>query len=115
MNTSSRSEETLRALVCDGTSVNIGKHNGVIRLIELHLQKFLQWSICLLHANELPFRKLIEVIDGKTTSPKTSGGQIAGMLEFDPLNKPIIEFSPVHDCVVEVEEKVMKYMQVLCY
>ena len=69
----SRSETTLRALVCDGTAVNTGKYNGVIRKIELHLGRPLQWLICLMHANELPLRKLIEVVDGKTTGPKTSG------------------------------------------
>jgi hypothetical protein len=37
-----------------------------------------------MHANELPLKKPIEVVDGKTTGPKTSEGQIAGMLEFDP-------------------------------
>ena len=56
----SRSEETLRALVCDGTAVNTGVKNGVIRKIELHLRRPLQWLICLMHANELPLRKLIE-------------------------------------------------------
>ena len=103
----SRSEETLRALVCDGTAVNTGVKNGVIRKIELHLRRPLQWLICLMHANELPLRKLIEVVDGKTTGPKTSEGQIASMLEFDPQHKPIIEFTPISGCVVEVEDAVM--------
>jgi len=39
----SKSEPTLRALVCDGTAVNTGKNNGVIRKIEPHLQRPLQW------------------------------------------------------------------------
>jgi len=55
----SKSEPTLRALVCDGTAVNTGKYNGVIRKIELHLGRPLQWLICSMHANELPWRKLL--------------------------------------------------------
>ena len=103
----SQSEATLQALVCDGTAVNTGVSNGVIRKIELYLQKPLQWLICLMHANELPLRKIIEVVDGKTTGPKTSTGQLAGVLEFDPQQKPIIEFTPVSGCVVDVEDVVM--------
>lgn len=103
----SKSEPTLRALVCDGAAVNTDKNNGVIQKIELHLQRPLQWLICLMHANKLPLRKLMEVVDGKTTGPKTSGGHIAGMLEFDPQEKPIVEFSAVSGCVVEVEDTVM--------
>ena len=53
-----------------------------------------------MHANELPLRKLIEVVRGKTTGPKTTEGEISGMLEFDPQQKPIIEFPPVLGCVV---------------
>ena len=78
-----------------------------MRKIELQIRRPHQWLICLLHANELPLRKLIEVVDGKTTGPKTSAGQIGGMLEFDLQQKPNVEFSPVSGCVVEVEDTVM--------
>lgn len=105
---SSNSEATLSAVVCDGTAVNTGQYNGVIRQLEVSLQRPLQWLICLLHANELPLRKLMEVVDGKTTGPKTSEGQIAKMLQFDPQLKPIIEFAPVPGRVSEIEESVMK-------
>jgi len=60
-----------------------------------------------MHANELPLRKLIELVDGKTTGPLTSRGQIAGMLEFDPQDKPVVEFCSLSGCVVEVEDMVM--------
>lgn len=52
----------------------------------------------------MPFRKLTEDVDGKTAGPNTSGGQIAGMLHFDPLHKPGIESSPVHGCVVKEKQ-----------
>ena len=65
------SSQSLRAVVCDSTNVNTGKVNGVIRRIELSLQRPLQWFICLLHTNELPLRKYFEVLDGETTVPRT--------------------------------------------
>ena len=40
----------------NGTAVNTGHVGGVIRLVELHLPKSLQWCVYLLHANELPLR-----------------------------------------------------------
>ena len=54
------------AIGCDGTAVNTGKKNGVITKLKNNFQRPLQWIICLLHANELPLRHLIEEIDGKT-------------------------------------------------
>ena len=48
----------LVAIGCDGTAVNTGHKNGVIVSLEKHLKKPLQWFVCLLHTNELPFRHL---------------------------------------------------------
>jgi len=39
---------------CDGTNVNTGAVGGVIRLLEEHLNRPLQWLVCMMHANELP-------------------------------------------------------------
>ena len=39
----------------DGTNVNTGHSRGSIRYLEMFLGVPLQWSICLLHLNELPF------------------------------------------------------------
>lgn len=41
---------------CDGTNLNTGCNAGVICSIEKHLNRPLQWLICLLHFNELPLR-----------------------------------------------------------
>ena len=62
--------------MCDSTNINKGKVNGVIRRLELSLQRPLQWFICLLHTNELPLREYFEVLDGETTGPRTSMGMI---------------------------------------
>src|SRR6185436_21130190 len=66
----------LAAVGCDGTNVNIGAHNGVIRLLEVEMQKPLQWLVCQLHANELPLRHLFEHLDGATSSPCAFSGPI---------------------------------------
>ena len=47
--------DSLQVLGCDGTVVTTGYKGGVIRLMELHLRRPLQWLVCLLYANELPF------------------------------------------------------------
>ena len=50
---------------CDGTAVNTGIRDGIIRLLEVALNRPLQWFVCQLHANELPLKHL----DGPTTGP----------------------------------------------
>ncbi|GBL72328.1 hypothetical protein AVEN_122606-1 [Araneus ventricosus] len=52
---------------CDGTNVHTGHKRGIIRLMELDLNRSLQWCICLLHTNELPLRHLLNSLDGATT------------------------------------------------
>lgn len=66
----------LVAIGCVGTPTNTGWKNGVIRNLELKLGRPLQWFICLLHFNELPFRHLFESVDGDTTGPTSFSGQI---------------------------------------
>lgn len=69
------------ALGCDGTPVNTGPKGGVIRLLELKLNKPLHWFVCQLHANELPLWHLIEKLDGKTRGPRGFVGEIGKRLE----------------------------------
>ena len=61
------------ALGCDETTVNTGA-KGVLRLMELKLNKSIHWFICQLHANELPLRHLIQTFNVKTASPKGYSG-----------------------------------------
>lgn len=70
----------LVAIGCDGTATNTGWKNGVIRNLEVKLGRPLQWFICLLHFNELPFRHLFESVDGDTTGPTSFSGQIGKQL-----------------------------------
>lgn len=70
----------LVAIGCDGTVVNTGNKNGVIRMLELYLKRPLQWLICLFHANELPLRHLLQHLDGHTTGPYGYSGPIGKAL-----------------------------------
>lgn len=84
----------LIAIGCDGTNVNVGKHGGIIRMLEKRLDRPLQWIICLLHMNELPFRHLFQHIDGSTSGPHTFSGTIGRELE-NCGKIPITQFQPI--------------------
>lgn len=62
--------EKLFVIGCNGTAVNTSYKTGLIRRIEIPLGKPLQWTIYLLHFNELPFCNLFQYPDGKSTGPK---------------------------------------------
>jgi hypothetical protein len=79
---------------CDGTNVNTGVHGGVIRLLELHLKRPVQWFICLLHANELPLRHLFTYLDGNTQGPSSFSGSIGkALVKCEYLE--IVNFNPI--------------------
>jgi hypothetical protein len=82
------------AVGCDGANVNTGVHGGIIRLLELELNKPLQWFICLLHANELPLRKLLNTLDGNTSGPNSFTGLI-GKLLHTAEKLDIVKFKPI--------------------
>src|ERR1043165_4388376 len=50
--------DKIMAVGDDSTAVNTGHRGGAIHLLELHTGRPLQWFICSLHLNELPFRHL---------------------------------------------------------
>ncbi|ESN99324.1 hypothetical protein HELRODRAFT_162847 [Helobdella robusta] len=72
---------SLVAIGCDGTAVNTGHKNEAIVLLEKHLKRPLPRLVCLLHANELPFRRLFYSLDGTTIGPNSFSGSIGKSLE----------------------------------
>jgi len=72
---------SLTVLGCDGTVTNTGKDNGIMANIEKLVGKALQRIVCLLHCNELPLRHLIQDVDGKSSGPRTYGGEIGRAIE----------------------------------
>ena len=62
--------DDVAAIGCDDTAVNTGHKGGVLKRLEDHLNKPLQWLVCLLHTNELPLRQLMKKLDGGTSGPE---------------------------------------------
>lgn len=107
--TETESTDSLQAVVCDGTNNNTGRNNGIIRKLEEALKRPLQWLVCQLHFNELPFRKLLSIIDKSTTTgPSTSTGIISSALQFDPMNLPMSNFEPIVGKVADIDDSVKK-------
>ena len=69
------------AIGADGTNVNTGLNNGLIRLLELHMGRPAQWLICMFHLNELPLRHLLVHLDGTTSGPNAFCGVIGKRLK----------------------------------
>ena len=81
LRTNSISTDDIVAVGCVGTAVNTGRKGGVIHMVEMRLQRPVQWIICLLHSNkQLSLRHLIEDLDGKTTGPKGFTGLLGRQL-----------------------------------
>jgi len=106
------------AIGCDGTVLNTGFKTGVIRQIEKHLKKPIQWFICQLHANELPLRHLFQHLDGKTSGPNGFSGSLGKQLEICH-KLPIVEFARIESNLpylkIEVELSTdQKYLYEMC-
>ncbi|GBN29919.1 hypothetical protein AVEN_253455-1 [Araneus ventricosus] len=54
----------------------MGVNRGVIRRLEMKCGRPLQWVVCLLHANELPLRHLLQTLDGVTSGLRAFSGPI---------------------------------------
>ena len=98
------------AIGCDGTAVNTGRNGGVIKLLEEHLDKPLQWIICLLHTNELPLRHLMKELDGGTSGPENFAGLVGKRLacceELD-----IVDFKAVSATKITIDESDLSWDQ----
>lgn len=98
--------EELVVIGCDGTTVNTVLRNGIIRRIELHLGKPLQWAVCLLHYDELPFRHLFQYMDGKSTGPNSLKGPIGEkLIKCETL--PVVMFKSIDCQIPEIDRKVL--------
>nr|CAH7743086.1 unnamed protein product [Callosobruchus chinensis] len=102
---------------CDGTNINTGWKGGVIRLIEEQLGRPLQWAICLLHANELPLRHLLQKIDGHTKGPYNYSGPIGSLLN-DCEKAAVVQFTAINCDLPEVDAKDLstdqQYLYIMC-
>lgn len=98
--------EKLEVIGCDGTVTNTGWKNGIIRQLELHVGRPLQWSVCLLHFNELPFRHIFQHIDGQTAGPKSFSGPIGQQLTGCE-KLPVVQYESVDCFIPDVDRKTL--------
>ena len=80
----------LAVVGCDGTASMTGHKSGFIRCLEVLLKRPLQWSICLLHCNELPLRHVFKFLDGSSTGPNTFDGPIGKQLDQCVTDWPVV-------------------------
>ncbi|GBN80214.1 hypothetical protein AVEN_273288-1 [Araneus ventricosus] len=98
--------DQLGVIGCDGTVTNTGWKTGVICQIEKQVKRPLQWGVCLLHFNELPFRYLFINLDGETIGPKSSDGPIGTQLS--KCEKLPVEHFKSNVCEIsEIERKIL--------
>jgi hypothetical protein len=105
-----KSKESLCAVNCDGTPVNTGWKDGMFAHVERDLQKKLLLLSCMLHANELPFRKLFDSCDGNygTTGPESFGGELGKQAKKELHLEDVVEFEAVETNLEEIDDKVVK-------
>ncbi|GBL72121.1 hypothetical protein AVEN_115126-2-1, partial [Araneus ventricosus] len=84
----------LTASGCDGTNVNTGHKGDIIPLMELDLNRPLQWCICLIHTNELPLRHLLNSLDCATTGSAEFCGPIGKAIKICE-EQPVVPFSSI--------------------
>lgn len=81
------------------------------------LNRPLQWTVCLLHANELPFRHLFLKLDGTTTGPNSFSGSIGKLLN-NCLKKEVIDFEPIPAELPNIDKESLstdqKYLYEIC-
>ena len=83
-------EKDVLVVGCDGTNANVGKAKGAIPYLEKLLGHSVEWNICLLHGNELPFRAEFALYDGKTAGPYSFQGPLGKQLQEDlSMKKPV--------------------------
>lgn len=102
------------AIGCDGTAVNTGTKGGIVKLLEKLLDRPLHWFICMLHANELPLRHLLEELDGKTSGPRGFRGPIGKQLQKCE-TLPILPFVSIPACLDHIETEELSTDQKYLY
>lgn len=79
----------------DGCNANVGWQAGAIHYLEMFLGRPLQWQICMLHGNELPFRALFTMYDGRTSGPQSFSGQLGRKLKKQLCTQEVVDFRAI--------------------
>ncbi|GBM12728.1 hypothetical protein AVEN_228520-1 [Araneus ventricosus] len=65
-----------------------------------------QWSICLLHFNELPFRHIFQHIDSQTAGPKSFSGPIGQKLTYCE-KPPVVDYEPMDCSIPDIDRNLL--------
>jgi len=110
--------DNIKAVGADSTPVNTGHRGGAIRLLEIRLGRALQWIICQLHLNELPFRHLCTALIGGTEGPANWEGPIGKALptcELLPISETGFQSIPDGEPLPEIDLDVLSTDQAYLY
>ena len=88
-------EKDIVVVGCDGTNANVGNMKGCIPYLEKLLGHPVEWNVCLLHANELPFRAEFAHYDGKTSGPSSFQGPLGKELQGDLTMREPVRFARI--------------------
>ena len=91
------------------TPVNTGRVGGVVRLIEIYLEGLIQWLICRLHVNELPFKHKFEANDGETSAQKIFKVTIGNKIEN--VSK-LVDFELTNGNLEKIPEDIVKQISI---
>ena len=102
------SKDSLVAICCDGTATNTGWREGMVAHVERDLERKLLMLSCMLHSNELPFRKLFDSTDGNhgTTGPDSFGGDMGKKAAEDLHLQDVAKFEPVETNLEDIDDKI---------
>jgi len=102
-----KSEQTVKAVVCDNTPVNTGHAGGVVVLLEKLLGRKLHKIGCLLHFNELPLRQVIKQLDGPTAAGDRWTGPVGKHLHEDVYLETPVKFKAIASSLQRPREDIL--------
>ncbi|QQP38148.1 Uncharacterized protein FKW44_018646 [Caligus rogercresseyi] len=115
-------QKSIVCVGCDGTNTNVGSGEGAIHQLEILLCRPLHYFICQLHRNELPFRAVFYMYDGKPSGPVHCSGPIGTKIKEMVSELPMVEFEAIkfNNFPVLIEEIIrdlswdQKYLYRIC-
>jgi hypothetical protein len=105
-------DRSLELIGSDTTNEMSGWKGGMLSHVEELLNRRLFRSFCMLHINELPFRHILELLDGPTTSKNGWSGTVGGLLSKVEIFDKKHEFEPIPllEPLVAISEDILKKM-----
>lgn len=105
-------DRSLELIGSDTTNDMSGWKGGMLHFLEVFLDRRLFRSFCWLHINELPFRHIVEELDGPTSSGTGWSGRVGKLFSnVDTLDRNTdFEPIPLLEPLVNISEDILKQM-----